>query len=178
MPPCCDRVACGRGRSCSRRARSFLAPRPAGGVLLRGALEERQPLELVTVAFPKELRVLPDTPDRHPGRSELRDHDDPLDVLGGESPVPRIGPLDRREQARALVVADRVRAHSRALRRLGDRQVGGVNVAIRLSVEVREHSKSRRPRAVASALDLRALEPLPWPGNTNGAKGATWSSVS
>src|SRR5918996_809205 len=97
-----------------------LLPRVATGCR-KERLEQRQPLGLVSVAIPHELRVLANAPDRHPGGAELCADDDPPDVLGHESSMSGAVALDRCEQPGSLVVADRVRAHARLASRLRDR---------------------------------------------------------
>jgi proline iminopeptidase len=88
--------------------------------------QESEPLVLVARPGGDQLRVAADARDGHAGGAQLGADDDPLEV---ESPVPAAPaarPVDRAgDQAGALVVAERVRAHAGAAGRLGDRHAAG-----------------------------------------------------
>src|SRR5918997_2121601 len=55
-------------------------------------VEQVQPGELVAVALPAQLGVLPDGADWHPGRPQPGDQQDPAEVVLGVAAVPPPGP--------------------------------------------------------------------------------------
>src|SRR5262249_28721541 len=91
----------------------------AGAYCRSVRFEERKPIRFGGRAGGSEREIALDVADRHGGRPEPADEHRPVDVVRREPAMPAVVPAYV-QQADALVVAQRVRAHTGPFGNLGD----------------------------------------------------------